>query len=327
MRYLLLFCCLLMTTLLADSAASGPPTPFTAQWKQIDALLAKEQTASAAPLIEKIYQQARRENNAPAYVRALLYKIRLLENKENDADEKGIALLESDLKTAQFPARPILHSLLAGLYANYYNQHRYQLYQRTAGAQPTADAATPGAADGGTTLATWDAGRLAAAIVRHYYQSVEDEPQRQLKTSLADLGDLATGGDAEGRALRPTLYDLLAQRAIAGLQNQELYLTRPEQQWQPTEAALFGSAPEFAALKLTAPAADSLNGPLHVLRLLQRLTASRQQLAPRHERTSRSCSLPAAALLCLAAGISTSPEAALAATAPRRLSSRDFSRL
>jgi hypothetical protein len=169
MRYLLLFCCLLMTTFLADSAAPGPPTPFTAQWKQIDALLAKEQTATAAPLVEKIYQQARRENNAPAYVRALLYKIRLLENKENDADEKGIALLENDLKTAQFPARPILHSLLAGQYADYYNQHRYQLYQRTAGAQPTAEAATPGAADGGSTLATWDAGRLGAAIVRHYY--------------------------------------------------------------------------------------------------------------------------------------------------------------
>jgi hypothetical protein len=282
MRYLLLFCCLLMTTLLADSAAPGPPTPFTAQWKQIDALLAKEQTATAAPLVEKIYQQARRENNAPAYVRALLYKIRLLENKENDADEKGIALLENDLKTAQFPARPVLHSLLAGLYADYYNQHRYQLYQRTAGAQPTADAATPGAADGGTTLATWDAGRLGAAIVRHYYQSVEDEPQRQLKTTLADLGDLATGGDAEGRALRPTLYDLLAQRAIAGLQNQELYLTRPEQQWQPTEDQLFGSGAEFAALRLLAPAPDSLNGQLHVLHLLQRLTASRQQLAPQN---------------------------------------------
>ncbi len=282
MRYLLLFCCLLMTIFLADSAAPDPPTPFTAQWKQIDALLAKEQTASAAPLVEKIYQQARRENNTPAYVRALLYKIRLLENKENDADEKGIALLESDLKTAQFPARPILHSLLAGLYTTYYNQHRYQLYQRTAGATPTADPATPGAADGGTTLATWDAGRLGAAIVRHYYQSVEQEPQRQLKITLAELGDLATGGDAEGRALRPTLYDLLAQRAIAGLQNQELYLTRPEQQWQPTEAGLFGSAQEFAALKLTAPAADSLNGPLHVLRLLQRLTATRQQLAPQN---------------------------------------------
>jgi hypothetical protein len=212
----------------------------------------------------------------------LLYKVRLLENKENDADEKAITLLEQDVKTAQFPARPILHSLLAGLYANYYNQHRYQLYERTNGAAPSTDQATPDAADGGTGLATWDAGRLAAAIVRHYYQSVEDEPARQLKTTLADLGDLATGGDAEGRALRPTLYDLLAQRAIVGLQNQELYITKPEQQFNLSNypaRALFGSAAEFAALRLLAPAADSLNGQLHALHLLQRLTASRQQLA------------------------------------------------
>ncbi|RYY19033.1 MAG: hypothetical protein EOO36_06735, partial [Cytophagaceae bacterium] len=275
MRYLLLFCAFLMTAFLADSAAPGFRPPLAAQWKKIDALLKKDQPATATPLIESLYQQAKQENNAPAHVRALLYKIRLLSAKENDADEKAIALLEADLQTAQFPARPILHSLLAGLYGDYYNQHRYQLYERTQGAAPTADQATPGAADGGTTLATWDAGRLGAAIVRHYYQSVEDEPARQLKTSLADLGALATGGDAEGRALRPTLYDLLTQRAIAGLQNQELYITRPEQQFQNTDPQLFGSAQEFAALKLDAPEADSLNGPVHALRLLQRLTAAR----------------------------------------------------
>ena len=279
MRPFLLACLLLLLTFFADRAAPVPATPYPAQWKKIDALLKKEQTTTAAPLVEKIYQQARRENNAPAYVRALLYKIRLLSTKENDADEKAITLLEADVKTAQFPARPILHSLLAGLYADYYNQHRYQLYQRTAGTLPTTDSATPGAADGGTALATWDAGRLGAAIVQHYFQSVEDAPARQLKTTLADLGDLATGGDTEGRALRPTLYDLLAQRAIAGLQNQELYLTRPEQQFQVADPKLFGSALEFAALKLGAPAADSLNGQLLALRLLQRLTAARLPLA------------------------------------------------
>ena len=262
----------------SDSAAPGPPPgPYAARWKKIDALLKKDQTATAAPLVEAIYQQARRENNSPAYVRALLYKIRLLQGKEEEANEKAIALLEADVRTAAFPARPILHSLLAGQYTNYLNQNRYRLYQRTAGAPPTTD--DQQAADSGTGLATWDMGRLGAAIVRHYYQSVEDEPQKQLKITLADLGDLATGGDAEGRALRPTLYDLLAQRAIEGLKNQELYVTRPEQQFQLTEPKLFGTAQEFAALRLLAPDADSLNGQLHALHLLQRLTASRQQLA------------------------------------------------
>ena len=284
MRAFLLCGLLLLMVFAPDSASSArsrpPGSPFAARWKQIDALLAKGQTATAAPLVEAIYQQARKDQNTPDYLRALLYKVRLLEAKEEDADEKAIALLEKDLRTAAFPARPILHSLLAGLYTDYLNENRYRLYQRTAGAAPTPggpDGADAGA-DAGTGLATWDLGRLGAAIVRHYHQSVEDEPRKQLQTSLAQLGSLATGGDAEGRALRPTLYDLLAHRAIAGLQNQELYLTRPEQQFRPTEAPLLGSAGEFAALRLRAPEADSLNGPLHALRVLQRLTTARLAL-------------------------------------------------
>ena len=274
----LLTCLLLLFATGADTAAPVPPDPLAARWKKIDALLAKGQTATAAPLVAGIYRQAKAAGNAPAYVRALLYKIRLLQAREEDADEKAIALLEGDLKTAAFPARPILHSLLAEQYTAYLSQNRYRLYQRTAGAGPSTD--DQKTADGGTGLATWDVGRLGAAIVRHYYQSVEDEPRRQLQTTLAALGDLATGGDDEGRGLRPTLYDLLAQRAIEGLKNQELYLTRPEQPFEPTDPRLFGSAGEFAALPLPVPAGDSLNGPLHALRLLQRLTAARLQVAP-----------------------------------------------
>ncbi|WP_426058678.1 alpha-2-macroglobulin family protein [Hymenobacter sp. B1770] len=276
---LFLFVCLLMTMVFnPNSSASAPPDPYAAQWKKIDALLSKSQTTTAAPLVEAIYQSARQAQHTPAYVRSLLYKIRLLQAREEDETEKAIALLETELKTATFPARPIVHSLLAELYTTYLNANRYRLYERTAGASATTGP-TAGA-DAGTGLATWDMGKLGAAIVRHYYESVEDEPLRQLNTSLAALGDLAGGGDAEGRALRPTLYDLLAHRAIEGLQNQELYVTRPEQQFQLTEPKLFGTAAEFAALRLMAPGADSLNGQLHALRLLQRLTASRQQLVP-----------------------------------------------
>ena len=278
MRLSLFFSLFLMMLFSSDSAAPLPPGPYAAQWKKIDALLQKDQTATAAPLVEALYRQAKKQAQSADYVRALLYKIRLLNAKEQDETEKGIALLEAEAKTATFPARPILHSLLASQYTYYLNRNRYRLYQRTPGAAPSTDGQS--GADGGTGLATWDMARLGAAIVRHYYQSVEDEPRKQLQTTLAELGDLAVGGNAEGRALRPSLYDLLAQRAIEGLKNQELYITRPEQQFQLTEPKLFGPAAEFAALRLLAPEADSLNGQLHALHLLQRLTASRQQLVP-----------------------------------------------
>ena len=172
---LFLFACLLLTMIFnADSAAPVPPGPYAARWKKIDALLAKSQTATAAPLVETIYQQAKKAGNNPAYVRALLYKIRLLQAKQEDSEEKAIALLETDLKTATFPARPILHSLLAEHYADYLNQNRYRLYQRTAGASPTTDDKKMAAA--GTDLATWDLGRVGAAI---------DKATRTIATALA----------------------------------------------------------------------------------------------------------------------------------------------
>ncbi|MBC6990684.1 alpha-2-macroglobulin family protein [Hymenobacter sp. BT491] len=270
MRSLPLFLLLCVLVFTVGSSAPVPPGANAKKWKQIDAFLKKNQTASAGKLVEEIYQQARRQQQTPEYLRALLYKLRLLEAKEEDSDEKAIDLIHNDLQTAQFPARPILHSLLAQLYATYYDQHRGQLYDRTPGA--TGPATDTTATSG---LATWDAARLGAAVVEHYHASLSDEPQRQQQLLLKDLGDAIRGGDAEGRQLRPTLYDLLAHRAIDGLQNDEFYITRPAEQFRLTNPALLAPAAEFARLPLEFPKADSLNGQFHALRALQQLTAFR----------------------------------------------------
>lgn len=274
MRACLFVCFLLLMLFSSGSSAPTPPAgPDPKKWKQIDALLAKDQTASARKLVDEIYRQARQKQDTPEYLRALLYKLRLLEAKEEEADVKAIALVEADLQQAKFPARPILHSLLAQLYATYYDEHRYQLYDRTQGAGQNAAPTDTSAAD----LRTWDAARLGSAVVQHYKASLADEPQRQQRLLLKELGYAVRGGDAEGRALRPTLYDLLAHRAVDGLQNDEYYITRPAAQFQLKQPALFGPAAEFARLKLTAPKSDSLNGQFHALQVLQQLTAFRLQ--------------------------------------------------
>ncbi|GAB3305730.1 alpha-2-macroglobulin family protein [Hymenobacter tenuis] len=266
----------LFALLMLFSTGSSQTTPpgsggNAPTWKKIDQLLDKRQTASAAKLLEPIYQRARQQQNTPEYLRALLYKLRLLEAKEEEADEKAIALLEADLKTAKFPVRPILHSLLSQLYATYYQEHRYQLHDRTRTAAP--DAADQSRDD----IRTWDAARLGSAVVQHYRASVAEEAKRQQQLTLQQLGYAVRLGDAEGQALRPTLYDLLAHRAIDGLQNDEYYITTPAQQFELRDAGLFGPAADFARLKLTAPLADSLNGQFHALQVLQQLTTFRLQ--------------------------------------------------
>ncbi|RSK35387.1 alpha-2-macroglobulin family protein [Hymenobacter metallilatus] len=273
MRPFLLSLFLLLMFFATGSSQTTPPGasgPNPAAWKKIDQLLAKDQTASAAKLLEPLYQQARRQQNTPEHLRTLLYKLRLLEAREEEADVQTIRLVEQDLQTARFPARPVLHSLLAQLYARYYDNHRYQLYDRTRTKTDTADQSRQ-------DLRTWDAARLGAAVVQHYRASVQEEPRRQQQLKLATLGYLTRGGSTEGRKMRPTLYDLLAHRAVEGLGNDELYITKPAQQFELTDAALFGPAPEFARLKLTAPPADSLNGQFHALQVLQELLTFRLQ--------------------------------------------------
>ena len=272
MRFFLLS---LFALLMLFTAGSSQPTPpgnggsNAATWKKIDQLLAKDQTTSAAKLLEPLYQQARQKQEVPEYLRTLLYKLRLLESKEEEADVQAIALVTADLKTARFPARPILHSLLAQLYANYYAQHRYQLHDRTTQAAP--DPADASVAD----LRTWDVARLGNTIISHYRASLTNEPQRQQQLKLTELGYAIRGGNAEGRQLRPTLYDLLAHRAIDGLGNEEYYVTRPAEQFKLENPALFGSAFDFTRLNLTTPKADSLNGRFWALQGLQQLTRFR----------------------------------------------------
>ncbi|MCR5888765.1 MG2 domain-containing protein [Hymenobacter sp. J193] len=276
MRFFLLACFSLLMLFSTGSSAPTPPAgPDPKKWQQVDVLLAKNQTTSAAKLVDELYRAARQRQDAPEYLRALLYKLRLLEAKEEESDVKAIALLEADLKTAQFPARPVLHSLLGQLYATYYQEHRYQLYDRTSGATENAAPADTSAQD----LRTWDAARLGSAVVRHYRASVQDEPLRQQQLPLARLGYAVLGGNAEGRSLRPTLYDLLAHRAVDGLQNDEFYVTHPAVQFELKATNLYEPAAQFAQLKLTAPAADTLNGQFHALQVLQQLTAFRLQEA------------------------------------------------
>ena len=63
---------LMSTTLLAQL-----PTDFTQIWNEVESLKKQGLPQSALKLVNKVYEQARRENNAPEQIKALLYEISL----------------------------------------------------------------------------------------------------------------------------------------------------------------------------------------------------------------------------------------------------------
>ena len=97
------------------------------------------------------------------------------------------------------------------------------------------------------------------------------EPAEDLaKIPVGELGALLEPAHAD-TALRPTLFDVLARRALEVFQNSETRLAEPAWRFKLDGPNAFASAPEFASASFATR--DSTAWEWQALRLYQRLTA------------------------------------------------------
>lgn len=245
-------CCCLLSLF---SIAQPKPDNYTAGWKKVDSLVAKGLPQSALTQVNLIYTRARQGKNEPQTLKALIYRIRLQEENKSDGDVKAITGLEKELPEARQPARAILQSLLADLYWNYLQLHRRQLYDRTQTKGSQKD-----------SIDTWTLDDLHNKIAALYLASIKDE--KLLKdTRLETYDPIIIKGNM--RVLRPTLFDLLAHRALEYFKTDEQYLTQPENIFELDDPAAFADAATFVRHTFKTP--DSLSLHYEALLLFQQL--------------------------------------------------------
>ena len=104
---------------------------YAASWKQVQDFEYQGMPASALKVINEIYTNAKVENNAPQLIKSVMYILKLTEYKEEESFVKILNRLESEAKTAVFPVKPLLHSMMAEAYWKYYQTNRYVFSQRT----------------------------------------------------------------------------------------------------------------------------------------------------------------------------------------------------
>jgi hypothetical protein len=104
---------------------------YDKEWKQVNEFIKKELPRSALEQVKKIYQLAKKDKQDAQVVKSLIYVTGLQHEVTENDETRSIADLEKETNTAPEPARSILNSLLAELYWQYYQQHRWQLYNRT----------------------------------------------------------------------------------------------------------------------------------------------------------------------------------------------------
>ena len=222
---------------------------YTKQWKQVEDLTKKGLTKSALDVTIKIYETAKKDNNDPQIIKALLYRITLGRNLEENANVKSMALVEKEIQSANQPAKSILNSILAEMYWNFLQQNRYKLYNRT----QTAPIAIGVKKD---DILTWGIEDLHKKIGELYLSSIKEEKLLQ-QTKLEPFDSIIIKGNV--RYLRPTLYDLLAHRALDYFKNDERDIAKPAYAFEIKDDKAFAPAKEFSSYKFVNRDSSSLH--------------------------------------------------------------------
>ncbi|MEJ8818094.1 alpha-2-macroglobulin family protein [Lacibacter sp. H407] len=229
---------------------------YTAAWKKVDDLVTKKGlTESALKDVQLIYTAAKKEKNNGQLLKALLFRLSLQQMKEEDADIKTINDIEKEISTAAEPLKSVLTNYAAEAYWQYFQNNRWKFYDRTNTVGYKKD-----------DVSTWTIDDLHKKISSYYLASLQNKKILQ-QTRLDAYEPVINKGNA--RHLRPTLYDLLAHRAIDYFQNDERSITKPAEAFELNMAAAYDPAADFVTRKF--PTSDSMSLTQKALLLYQEL--------------------------------------------------------
>ncbi len=215
------------------------PFNYTQTWKKVQALEDSGLNVSALKLLTKIKAAAKVENKPVEILKTVIVRIRIEQRQEEGGIPVAIRLIEEELKTASYPVKPMLYSILAGKYRDYFQDVSYRFGDRTATENFKND-----------DITTWSLRQIVEKTIECYQLSLADA-ERLKKTPTAELKEVLTPGNKLGRAYRPTLYDFLAHEAVDFFMNNESELTTPAYSFTLNSPDYYLDASKFASLNIT----------------------------------------------------------------------------
>jgi uncharacterized protein YfaS (alpha-2-macroglobulin family) len=228
-------------------------------WKRVDSCETKGLTESALKIVNGIYSKAKVENNAAQFVKAVLHRMKFESYKEEFSLEKSIFKLRDEVDEAKFPIKPVLQSILADAFWQYFENNRWKFYDRTATTNFKND-----------DIETWDFKAITSAVISNYKASLENSDSLK-RTKIDIYDDILNKGTTECRAWRPTLYDFLAHRSLGFFMNSEPDVSRPANRFTINSDDYLKPYADFVNLEITNPS-DSLETKYYALKLIKDLT-------------------------------------------------------
>ena len=243
--------------LMSLTSLAQPIKNYEAQWKKVNEYVSKNLPKSALTEVKKIYEQAKKEKQEAQIVKSLVYSIGLQQQTREESEIAGIKEIEKEILLNKEPATALLKSLLADEYWQYFQRNRWKLYNRT-------NTVNFNKAD----IATWTMEDLHKKISEIYLASIKNVALLQ-QTKLEPFEAILIKGNV--RYLRPTLFDLLAHRALQYFKNDEREIKKPAFAFEINQPEAFAPAADF--VKATFITKDSLSLQRKALLIYQDLIA------------------------------------------------------
>jgi hypothetical protein len=204
-----------------------------AQWIEVDDATARGLPRTAIDKLEPILESALREQAWGEATRAITRRITLEAQIEGGRPDEQIVRMQREIDRAPEPIVPLLQTIQAHWYWQYFQQNRWRFMQRTATHEPP-----------GEDFTTWDLPRLFAEIDRRFQAALAHVDVLQ-QIPIGTFDDLLIRGTLPDR-YRPTLYDFIAHEALSFYASGEQAGAKPQDSFVlSAESPIFDSPDPF----------------------------------------------------------------------------------
>ncbi len=245
---------LVFAMIFTTAAFAGPRDK---RWDDVQRHMEKGLPQSAIEVVKTIEAEAAAEKAWAEAAKALCYRVALEAEIQGSRPEEKIVRLEPELAKAPAELLPVLQTVQAHWYWDYFDQNRWRIMDRTQTAGSSGD-----------DIATWDLRRIYAEIDGRFQKALEHpEPLQSAPISAFD-GLLEQGTLPD--SCRPTLFDFLANEALTFYTSGEQAGAKPEDAFE-FDAASPALAPMAAFLAWNPETSDEASPKLRAIRLFQDL--------------------------------------------------------
>ena len=247
----------LFMILLFSTFSQGQTADYSRLWTDVEKFEVEGLPKSALQVVETIEKQATKDANHPQFIKTMFFKGKYALILEEDAQLNIIKDFKKQIEISAFPVKNILENILANLYWQYFNQHRWQFYNRTKTAKKV-DA---------EDFRTWDLQTLFDETHLHYQNSLKNG--LMLQQEALETYNVLLNTQKGSKMYRPTLFDFLSHSALEFYKTNETQITKPAYTFEIDNPAFLGDAKSFSTLNIASKDTTSLQ--LHALKMYQEL--------------------------------------------------------